>query len=200
MALVLKYPVRSSRAVLMVMLIFMMSAGRVHAREIEKIDFPEQIELTGQKLVLNGVGLRTKRKLGINFRVYVAALYLAAKQTDAKAVLDSEGAKELRLAFLRSIDKDTLREAWQEGYMSNCESTCTATSEQLKAFNAAMVDVKDKSELIIQFAKDKVTVETRGKESKKLEIPGAAFAKNLLAVFIGSKPATEDLKKGLLGN
>ena len=43
---------------------------------IEKIDFADTVQQKGQQLILNGVALRTKRKLGINFRVYVAGLYV----------------------------------------------------------------------------------------------------------------------------
>lgn len=175
------------------------SAAGAFAFEIEKVNFPDQVERGGQKLQLNGAGLRNKRKLGMQFRVYVAALYTVEKSSDAKAVIGADSPKELRLHFLRAVDADTLREAWTEGYGKNCADTCATTADQLKAFNSAMADVRDGSTITMRFGKDKVAVETDGKEKKSAEIAGADFHKNLLAVFIGDNPPTEELKKGLLG-
>lgn len=35
-----------------------------YAKEIEKVNFPEELSLGAQKLVLNGAGLRTKKNSG----------------------------------------------------------------------------------------------------------------------------------------
>lgn len=175
-----------------------MVAG-VSAREIEKVNFADQLDVAGKKLILNGAGLRVKRKLGMNFDVYVAGLYTVAKSDKSTELIASGEPKLLRLVFLRSLDKGTLREAWDEGYKKNCKADCSAGQDQLKAFNDLMVDVKDKSELNIQFDQDSVNVEAKGKESKSGKISGEPFRRALLAVFIGDEPPTEDLKKGLLG-
>ena len=170
-----------------------------HAREIEKVDFPETKEVAGSKLVLNGVALRTKHKFGMDFRVYVAGLYLTKKATASSEVLNSETPKVLAMQFLRGLGKDTLTEAWEEGYNKNCGKDCAATKGNLKSFNDLMTDVKDGSKFLLTFTKDKVHVELDGKKEKKNgDVEGAAFSKALLAVFIGDQPPSEDFKKGLL--
>lgn len=169
------------------------------AKEVEKINFADQMELGAQKLVLNGAGLRTKRKIGINFRVYVGGLYLVKKATDAKAIIASDDPKVLRMVFLRSLDKDTLQEAWEEGFNKSCKSGCDKLTTQLKAFNRLMAPVKENSELKVTFEKDSVEVEMNGKESKSGKVDGADFSKAMLAVFIGDEPPTLEFKNALLG-
>lgn len=169
------------------------------AKDVEKINFADQIEFGAQKLVLNGAGLRTKRKIGINFRVYVGGLYLVKKADDAKTIIASDNPKVLRMVFLRSLDADTLREAWEEGFSKNCKPKCDKLKNEIKAFNELMVPVKENSELKVTFEKDSVKVEMSGKESKSGKVDGAEFSKAMLAVFIGDEPPTPEFKAALLG-
>jgi hypothetical protein len=166
-----------------------------HGREIEKVVFADKLD----PLVLNGAGLRVKHKFGMDFKVYVAGLYLPAKSSCAAEIIASDFPKILRLVFLRSLDKETLREAWDESFNKNCKADCEAAKPQMKAFNDLMVDVKDQGELILKFDKDSVSVEIKGKEARSGKVTGEAIRRGLLAVFIGEQPPTEDLKKGLLG-
>lgn len=171
-----------------------------YAKQIEKVDYPEEISLGNQKLVLNGAGLRTKKKLGMNFKVYVAGLYLVAKSADASAIIASPANKVLELNFLRSIDKETLQEAWQEGFSKNCKSDCESAKDAFKAFNDTMIDVKENYKLKMTFDKEGTTVEIKGgKDSKKAQIIGDSVKRALLAIFIGDQPPTPELKSGLLG-
>lgn len=171
-----------------------------YAKQIEKVDFPDELTLGTQKLILNGVGLRTKKRLGMNFKVYVAGLYLAAQNKDAIDVINSQGPKVLELVFLRGIDRETLQEAWQEGFTKNCKAECENAKDYFKAFNDTMVDVSENSRLKMTFEKDGVSVEIKGaKDSKKAQVIGEPFKKALLAIFIGDQPPTPDLKTGLLG-
>lgn len=169
----------------------------VNAREIEKINFAEQLDLGGSKLELNGVGLRTKRKFGMNFKVYVGALYLTAKSGNAEQIMNDSSPKLLKMIFLRSLDAETLREAYQESYEANCKPDCEATAEQMKTFKALMVPVKEKSVIAIQYDKNSIKVDVPG-NSETLE--GAVFRNVLLRMYIGDKPPTEEFKRGLLGH
>lgn len=170
------------------------------AKTVEKIDIPDEMTSGTQKLVLNGAGLRVKKKLGMNFNVYVAGLYLPAKNKDANAIIDSAQAKVLELVFMRSIDRETLQEAWQEGFDKNCKPHCEAAKGAMKAFNDMMVDVKTNSRLKMSFQKDGVNVDIKGaKDNKTGLIAGEPFRKALMAVFIGAEPPTKELKTALLG-
>lgn len=169
------------------------------AKTIEGVEFKEEMMVGAQKLVLNGAGLRTKRKFGMNFRVYVGALYVPVKSQDATSLINSAETKVIEMVFLRALDKKTLQDAWTEGLEKNCTSDCAQAKEQLKVFNDLMVDVKDKSRMTLTFEKDSVSVNLNGKTSSTGQVKGEPFRKAMLAVFIGQHPPTEDLKTGLLG-
>lgn len=171
----------------------------VHAATIEGKQFPDSVHVKGKKLVLNGVGLRTKKKLGMAFKVYAGALYVPAKTGDASAIING-GDKVVELIFLRGLDKKTLQDAWSDAYAANCQVECDKAAQQVKAFNAMMADVKEDSRLKLTFNDTGVVVElTAVKGAQAARIENAALAKNLMAVFVGPKPPTEELKKGLLG-
>jgi len=170
------------------------------AAQIEKVNFPEEMSVGSQKLVLNGAGVRAKKKLGMNFKVYVAGLYLNAKSSEATAIINSPATKVLELVFLRDVDRETLQEAWQEGFANNCKGDCETAKDHFMAFNDTMVDVKENSRLKMTFDKDGVAIDLKGaKRSKNAQIIGETFKKILLAIFIGDSPPTPELKKALLG-
>jgi hypothetical protein len=180
-------------------IVLLLSSISVSALSIEKIEFPDQTSVGSQKLVLNGAGLRSKRKFGMSFKVYVGALYLPAKNQDSKAIINGSDVKRLELVFLRSVDAATLREAWSEGFDKNCKPNCEAAKPQFKAFNELMVDVKEKSRLKLTFTGNDIQVEVEGKSNKSGQLTGEAIRQALMAIFIGDEPPTEDLKKALLG-
>lgn len=184
---------------LLSLLLLFSSSYSAFAVSVEGVDFPDQKTIGSQKWVLNGAGLRIKKKFGMSFPVYVGALYLPAKNQDEKALIGSKEAKMMELVFLRKIDASTLRDAWSEGFDKNCKPECDAARAQFKTFNELMVDVKDKSRLKMTFTGDEINVEVEGITSKSGKLSGEAIRKALLAIFIGDEPPTADLKKALLG-
>ena len=52
--------------------------------------------------------------------------------------------------------------------------------------------------MVIDFSADGITVSLNGEGRGK--VPGAAFARALLKVWLGDKPADAGLKKAMLGN
>lgn len=169
------------------------SASLAQARVIEGVNFNDHLDLGGTHLVLNGAGLRVKRKLGINWRVYVAGLYLPAISKDATAIIDSVQPAVIDMVFLRSVDKEKMQEAFREGFEKNCGTTCDQSRNAFAQFSSFLVEVKDKSRLKITFEKDGVVVEPGGR------IASTEFRRILMAIFLGPQPPTEELKKGLLG-
>lgn len=180
-------------------MLFLVGSFSVSATQVEGIELPGEVTVGSQKLLLNGAGLRVKRKFGLNFKVYIGGLYLASKSQDAKAIINSSDVKILELVFLRSIDAATLREAWSEGFEKNCQPNCDQARAGFDHFNGLMVDVQQNSRLKLTFAASDVTVDIKGKTSASGKISGEAVRKALLSIFIGEQPPTEDLKKALLG-
>jgi hypothetical protein len=60
--------------------------------------------------------------------------------------------------------------------------------------------MKKDGRMTFTVSKAGVDIEVTGaKETKKGRIDGAAFSENLMAVFLGKEPPSEEVKSGLLG-
>ena len=68
-----------------------------HAAEVEGVRIDEQVTAPGGPLVLNGAGVRTKLAF---IKLYVGALYLPAKKTDADEIIKDAGAKRVAMHVL----------------------------------------------------------------------------------------------------
>ena len=66
--------------------------GVAHGKDCQGVTFPEQAQVHGSTLTLNGLGLRQATFLKVN--VYVAALSVAHVSSDAQALLGSNTPKE----------------------------------------------------------------------------------------------------------
>src|SRR5690242_20244220 len=78
-----------------------LSTGTASAKECLGISFPDQAQVGGTALTLNGLGLRQATMLKVS--VYVAALYVAKTSSDPAAIVASNSPKELILQFVRDV-------------------------------------------------------------------------------------------------
>ena len=163
--------------------------------QIGKESLPDQWPLDGNTLVLNGAGPREYGFLRI--KVYVAALYLAKRDSSSEGVLDAKTAKVLHTRFLRDVElKDTLA-AWDYYFEQNCKAGCTLPKAQIEAFKALVpVTVAGETQTYL-FRADSVELLRNDKSLGKVE--GAEFARLLLSTWIGEVPTTPALRKALLG-
>ena len=129
-------------------------------------------------------------------KVYVGG-YLKSPFKDAGAILAADQAKAIRLHFLRDLTKAQLVEAFREGFEDNVKDKAS----QKAAFDrmlALVPDVKEGSTLTLAYLPGKGTTLSAG--SKELGVfEGKGFADAVLAIWLGPKPPSEALKKGLLG-
>lgn len=163
------------------------------AGELAGATLPDTLKAGEKTLKLNGLGLRKKAV----FKVYVGGLYLESPSKDAAAILSADQAKAIRMHFLRDLTKAQLVEAFQEGFDANVKDRAA----QKAAFDrmlALVPDVKEGSTLTFTYLPGKGTALSAG--SKELGVfEGKGFADAVFAIWLGPKPPSEDLKKGLLG-
>jgi hypothetical protein len=163
------------------------------AGELAGAMLPDTLKAGEKTLKLNGLGLREKAV----FKVYVGGLYLESPSKDAGAILASDQAKAIRMHFVRDLTKAQLVEAFQEGFEANVKDR----APQKAAFDrmlALVPDVKEGSTLTFAYVPGKgTTLSAGGKELGVVE--GKGFADAVFAIWLGPKPPSEDLKKGLLG-
>jgi hypothetical protein len=177
--------------------LFLALAFSVQAIEIKSVKVDETAQLGGNSLVLNGAGVRTK----MMFKVYVAALYLTQKQTEANAVISDAGNKRVSMHFLRELSAEKLLHALDEGFTANNSAAeMTAVDAQMKAFRQMMTsakEVKDGDVILLDYTTAGTQVSLNGKALGTVE--GAAFNQALLRVWLGAHPVDASLKKAMLG-
>ena len=163
------------------------------AGQLEGVTLADTLKAGEKTLKLNGLGLRKKAM----FKVYVGGLYLESPSKDAGAILGSDQAKAVRLHFLRDLKKGQLVEAFQEGFDANAKDKAA----QKAAFDkmlALVPDVKEGSTLTFTYVPGKgTTLQVADKELGAFEGKGLADA--VFSIWLGSKPPSEDLRKGMLG-
>jgi long-chain acyl-CoA synthetase len=182
-----------------VALLLACAAATLSAAEVSGIRIDDTVRVGGTDLVLNGAGKRTR----LMFDVYVAALFLPAKKTDAAAVLAAPAPGRVALTLMREVSTDQLLEALIEGVRANTTpGDLEKVKPQLESLEAIMRGIggaKKGDVVTIDFLADGGTgVALNGKPQGKA-IPGADFQRALLSVWLGTKPAQADLKKAMLG-
>lgn len=181
---------------LMVSLITAFSVEVAHGKECKDVNFPDQTQVEGSTLVLNGLGLRQATMLKVN--VYVAALYVAQTSTDANAILAANTPQELILHFLRNVGGADLSKAWEEGFASNAKAQLPALKERIEKLKGWMTDMKTGQRLIFTHKPGAgIQVDVNG--TMKGTIPGDDFARAFLSIWLGAHPPNAGLKAGLLG-
>lgn len=173
------------------------TAGGLQAAEVAEVRIADQVKVGDSELVLNGAGLRSK----MFFKVYVGALYVGQKASDAQALIDSTQPRRMRLRMMRDVDADSFYAALDEGLRNNHTpaqfAEIKAQAEQLGALMRAFGKVREGEVIDIDFTADGIALTRNGEAAGK--VGGAAFAKALLRVWLGDKPADAGLKKSLLG-
>ncbi|MDC0336077.1 chalcone isomerase family protein [Pseudodesulfovibrio sp.] len=148
-----------------------------------------------QQLWINGIALREK----FVFDVYVAALYLPKKSSDAEAILKKDEPRMMVMHFVRDVDAKAINEAWYEGLEANVKNVTPELKAKFDQLAAMMQDIKDGEAM--GFTYDPVSgtdVMVAGKP--KGGIPGKDFADAILATWIGPKPGPgKRFKAAILG-
>lgn len=167
--------------------------------ELEGVKLAPTAQVGAATLQLNGAGVRTRAI----FSVYVAALYVPQKATDAAALLAQKGPRRITLTMLRTVDADTFAEALNDGLRKNhSEAQIAGFKAQIEALNAnlkAAGEAKKGDVIQLEFTPETGTRVTVNGQAKGSAIPGEDFYTAVLRIWLGDKPVDGSLKKGLLG-
>jgi hypothetical protein len=180
---------------LLVVAVALSSAGLAHGKECKGVNFPDQVQVAGTTLSLNGLGLRQATVFKVN--VYVGALYVVKTSNDASTILASNTPKEIVLQFVRNVDASDVAKGWNEAFEKNAKSDLPALKDRIAMLNGWMTDLKSGERLTFVYTPDTgVQVDVNGKV--KGTIKGDDFAKAFLSLWLGDPPNPE-LKSGMLG-
>jgi hypothetical protein len=169
-------------------------ASPLHAATIAGHEMPDNWRYKNDTLMLNGAGVREYSFLKIH--VYIAALYLVKRETDAAAVLQSKEPRVVHIKMLRDVSREESIKAWRHYLNENCKSPCALDVNALKAFESFVPDTKANDTQTYIFADDKLGIMRN--DVMLGEVADIVFATTVLATWIGSVPTTEALKRALL--
>ncbi|MFA6313037.1 MAG: chalcone isomerase family protein [Sterolibacterium sp.] len=185
---------------LFALLLCFIGIGLAHAAvEVAGVKFDDKTKLGATELQFNGAGQRSR----LFFKVYAIGLYLTEKKTTAADVLALKGAKRLHIVTLRELTAEQFADALVEGIHKNhADAEVEPLKGRIEEFKNSILAVKTaaKGDIIaIDWLPESGTrLSINGKQQGK-DLAGEDFYNALLKIWLGSKPAQDDLKEALLG-
>jgi hypothetical protein len=169
-----------------------------NAVEVAGVKLADSVNVGNQDLVLNGAGIRTK----FFFKVYVAALYLEAKQTSVSAVITDENPQRIALHMLRDLGEKRFLNAFLEAIEANY------TKAEMAMMNDQIKQMSDIFHLVEDLhSGDVITIDYLPSIGTEISVNGVTygtivgemFHRALLNIWLGSHPVQSNLKAALLG-
>ena len=131
-------------------------------------------------------------------KVYVAGLYLLRKSSDASAIIKVDEPKQIVMQFLHDASKKQMTDAFDQSFKDNAPDAETTIKSDTDKFLAAVEPVKVGEQMVFTYLPGTgTTIAINGND--KLTIAGPAFSQAIFSVWLGPKPPTSSLKKGMLG-
>ena len=163
--------------------------------------FPQHIAVGEQNLQLNGVGGRSVPV--IFMRVFAAALYLLKSSHDPDAIIKMEGAKRVQIRMNYGVAGKEFKKALVRGIEKNhSPEQQAAFAPRTQAF-AAIIDsfgkVKSGDVIDLDYLPEQGLRVSINGISKGAPIEGADFYAAVLRIFIGNRPAEQEMKERMLG-
>jgi hypothetical protein len=191
-------------------------ATEVSGQKLEKVVLSKSATATAKDKTINltsvGAGLRAKKVVFVNVKVYVGELFVAdlAKINKTEdAALDSVAAQPaaaFQLHFLRKVDAETVLKSFKESFTMNSINVEDASIKQLLEAvknGGAAEEGKTLTLFALKNADNTESVTYEGSNGKSTTITGpTGFMKNVFSLWLG-KPSDDgvaDLKKSILKN
>ena len=168
------------------------------ATQVQGVSYAPTLQLQGKALQLNGAGTRYKAV----FKVYTAGLYLEKPAHSLQDIAALPGPKRISVTMLRDIDSSELGKLFARGMEDNMERA---------AFSRLVPGVMRMSDIFTQHKKlltgETFTVDWIPGQGTVVTVKGQPqgeafkepeFFNALLGIWLGPKPADQQLKKALL--
>ena len=164
------------------------------AREVGGFDFPEEATVGDAVLALNGVGVRER----FFFDIYAAGLYLPERTQDAARAIEADVPKRIAVRFLyRHVSRQQAVDALRWRLI---ESPAAASiRDQVETFIGWLDDYERGDTILFDYVPGVGTTVTLQGVTRGM-MPGASFMRAVWGIFLGDKPITERLKRGMLGS
>jgi hypothetical protein len=175
------------------------AASAAPAFEIAGTEIPDSLDLAGAhpKLLLNGAGVREKFFLD----VYIGALYLPARTSDAGAILGDHGPASVLMHFLyHEVSREKITDGWRDGLRANLTpDEMRGIQADLEKFNSLFLTARKGDVIRIDHRPGSGT-DVRINGQWRGMVAGDSFFRSLLKIWLGPEPVSQSLKEAMLGN
>lgn len=179
------------------LLMFLGFSFTANAVEIKGVTIPDTQMIGDQSVSLNGAGIRSK----FVFDVYIGALYTVTASKEAEAIITATSPRRINMIMLMDLESAKLSDSLKDGLKDNHSKDELAALEEdtnkLVAIMGTFQDIKKGDIITIDFVENGIKIQLNEKDIGSIE--SAAFPASLLKVWLGAKPASDSLKKALLG-
>jgi hypothetical protein len=174
----------------------LLPASEAGALECEGVRMPDQIEVHGTKLILNGLGLRRATIFSVD--VYVSGLYLAARTRSVEKVLSVDTAKRLVLHFVRDVSQSDMVDAIEDGIRKNAGDKAEIARKPIEHFRKLIPPLRKGMDLIFTYLPDR-GLEVQADKQLLGTFTDNQFAQLFFRVWFGPQPPDHKMKYGMLG-
>ena len=164
-------------------------------KKIDGVDFQEKTTINNSDVLLNGGGLREKY---FTLDLYVGALYLKEKSSDADKIIMADEDMGIRIVIVSAmVTRERFIDALEDGFENTTAGK--STSEQIAQFKTFLKDpFVEGDEILLNYHKgDAVHLYKNGQERGAFK--GLEFKQALFGIWLGGKPADSSLKDDMLG-
>ncbi len=165
-------------------------------KTVSAVKVDAKLNLEGQSLVLNGAGTRVKMFMDM----YVGALYLEKKSTNANEIMNSKEGAAIKLNIVSGlITSDKMISAINEGFENATGKKTAPLKAKIDKFKGFFKEEIKKGDvfIIMNVPNEGIVVYKNG--IKKGSIDGHDFKKAMFGIWLCDKPADKDLKDDMLG-
>lgn len=167
--------------------------------DVAGVRFEERARTGDADLLLNGAGVRSMFVI----KIYALGLYLPQKTQDAIQAVAMPGAKRLRLVTLREVEAERFLDGLNKGLGKNHTEAelagLKARMDQFAGMIKAVAPLPKGSVVSIDSLPGGVTRVALNGNALGRDIVGEDFYPALLRIWLGAKPAQDDLKVALQG-
>jgi hypothetical protein len=191
---------RLAAAVVAVVALGSTEPASAQAVVVEGARYESTVLLGGERLVLNGVGVRRR----FVFDIYAGGLYVPQRASRTEELVTQPGPKRVALRFLRDVDGELFVTSLHNGLKANhSESELARWKPQVDALTRTIQTIalaRRGDSVNFEYTPEDGTRVTVNGVTRGPLIPGADFYAAVLRVWLGETPADAGLKKGMLGS
>ncbi|MBF0226359.1 MAG: chalcone isomerase family protein [Desulfobacterales bacterium] len=164
--------------------------------DIANIKVPKTITYNDSSLICNGAGIRKKFMI----KIYVGALYLKEKQTDAEKIINLAEPMAMRLHILYDkLSSKQMIGAIEEGFQKSVGSGIEKFKKETQLLYEALAQIKKNDYFdMIYIPEDGIDVLKNDTSMGKID-NNYEFKKALFGIWLGQNPVDATLKNKLLG-